>query len=366
MYRDPACLQRVTGISDSPISNNTILHAATCLLPELWEIIIGFLQDDTVDLKSTSLACRSFVFACPVAYIPRNPNYGEEKGVQANRLTALMESSPHLIRHVRSLTVEGCEPEMVIPLARIRWSRVDTLELEDITEDLSDDCARSIHTLVGLSSLCTLTIRNCCHAEQLHTILSHCSAALENVSLRSCEISPTPAFRPLKSPRPRQRIRKLVLPCMSLDLTSLNHLHLTRMTVARLDSFLRRICSTVECLSVDARDYISSSLDLSLLPALVHIDCHGFGNGPVLNTMLGGMPTDNHINTIHLFAPRAVIVMDHLPALREVSLTMYIEQHRQEDRDPYEFNHPGLMQVMVAALPRLHEKGMLSMHICLT
>jgi hypothetical protein len=246
---------------------------ATCLLPELWEIIIGFLQDDTVDLKSTSLACRSFVSHAQ-SHIFREiqvsiwakhyGDYGEERGVQANRLTALMESSPHLIRHVRSLTVEGCEPEMVIPLARIRWSRVDTLELEDITEDPSDDCARSIHTLVGLSSLCTLTIRNCCHAEQLHTILSHCSAALENVSLRSCKISPTPAFRPLKSPRPRQRIRKLVLvdsdgaselldsPACPFDLTSLNHLHLTRMTVARLDSFLRRICSTVECLSVDA------------------------------------------------------------------------------------------------------------------
>ncbi|KAJ6555972.1 hypothetical protein B0H19DRAFT_138136 [Mycena capillaripes] len=368
-------------------------------LQELWEIIIDHLHESPAELKSTSLTCRSFVSPAQshifreISVPVKHGDSGIKQRIQAKRLHALMNSSPHLIPYVHSLSLGTCEPEILIPLARIRWSRVHTLSLADMAQDPYDEFVHSIQMLIGLSSLRTLAIRDFerCNAEQLHTILSYCNAGLENITLTFCDIYPAPAFMPLEPPTPRPRIQKLVLgfstgalellnsPACPFDFTALNHLRLTEITGARLDLFLRQIGPTVERLSVDAMDNSLRRIDLGFLPALVHIDCNGFGYGPVLNTMLGGVPTDNCITTIHLSSRSGVlewdqwatymrdfdqVVMERLPALREVSLEMHITQNRWEQPDPFEFNHPGLVRAMEAALPRLHEKGLLSVHIC--
>ncbi|KAJ6555971.1 hypothetical protein B0H19DRAFT_1376909 [Mycena capillaripes] len=368
-------------------------------IQELWEIIIDFFHESPMDLKSISLACRSFVYPAQshifrAISVPANHGHGHK---QAKRLCAVMNSSPHINGYVQYLSLGTCQAEILIPLARIRWSRVHTLSLADTVVYPYNKFLRSVRKLVGIPSLRTLSIEGFMrfNAEQLHTLLSHCSAGLQNIALTHCNVHHPSNSITVEPPLLRPKIRKLTLisatvleiltgAACAFDFTTLKDLTLMDLTLMDgpiLDAFLRWTGPTVERLGVGAKGSDSLNLnspELSLLPALVHIDYNGFGYSPVLNTMLRGVPTDNCITTIHLSSWSDVlerhqyatyihdfdeVVTERLPALREVSLEMHITRPRWGQSDPFEFNHRGLIQAMEAALPRLHEKGMLSVHV---
>ncbi|KAJ7935789.1 hypothetical protein B0H13DRAFT_2462637 [Mycena leptocephala] len=102
-------------------------------IQELWDEVIDSIHDSTVDLKSTSLVCRSFV-ARAQSHIFRQIALFATKaprttGDMAARLRNLMAFSPHLISHVQVLYLPTADEETLISVTDIRWSHVHSVVL---------------------------------------------------------------------------------------------------------------------------------------------------------------------------------------------------------------------------------------------
>jgi hypothetical protein len=239
---------------------------------ELWNSIIDFLHGCPLDLRSISLVCRSFdahaqshIFreiALPVKW---RGDIIIEQRIQADRLAALMESSPHLIQYVYSLSLAYAEVETLLLLARIPWSRLRTLSFVRMFYEPGDAFLNSINALVGLQSLRSLKIGESRSPDYdpLPTILSHCSAGLESVAI-SYYTTIAESFLGLQPRFERPRIKKLTL-CSSprafdllndsacpFDFTTLRHVKVQNSAGPGLDRFLRQQGKTVEQLSIAA------------------------------------------------------------------------------------------------------------------
>ncbi|KAJ7481903.1 hypothetical protein FB451DRAFT_1030631, partial [Mycena latifolia] len=69
---------------------------------ELWDYILDYLQDSPEDLESCSLVCQSFVPRAQ-SHLFREIMLTPMQGMAANRLAAILASSPHLISYIRIL-----------------------------------------------------------------------------------------------------------------------------------------------------------------------------------------------------------------------------------------------------------------------
>ncbi|KAJ7021011.1 hypothetical protein C8F04DRAFT_1403211 [Mycena alexandri] len=371
---------------------------------ELWDTILDFLDDSRPALKSAALVCASFASRAqshlfreihlPTSHYGQGHiNLNNRTVTQASQLALLMNSSPHLVRYVRSLSLGICETGAVVPLARILWTSVHTLCLDRMHYIPSEDFLGGIQTLIGMPSLRMVSLGgrgdDSWSSQELSLVLSRCGAGVQSIGFkyinpRRCAVSidsessgQRPTIRELRLDRSPGIVELFNDPAPLLDFASLRHLKIRNSsdTIA-FDSFLRRTGGTITRLSIHARDEMQT-LNLALLPALVHLECGEFGcGGADLNMLLARAPTSLisiHLSSIsralqeptfpHFAREFESIVLEHFPVLRQVSLVARISIHRWLIPDKWDEDHPALIGAMQNALSRLHKKGLLTVYI---
>ncbi|KAJ7174767.1 hypothetical protein C8R46DRAFT_1189434, partial [Mycena filopes] len=379
-------------------------------VPELWDAIIDCLRDYPYTLKSTALVCSSFA-ARAQSHLFRKitfpivifRGYGEQivnleqlSRTQAPKLVAVMTSSPHLIPYVRSLSLRCYEANTVIMLARIPWTSIATLTMADMSPGVFPELLAATHKLIGMPSLRSVSLEAAHDTSWTGTvlspILSHCGAGVQSITFNYFNISGHAEFVDSESTRQRPRIRELELnnspevvqifngPASPLNFSDLNRLRIWRSSgTAAFDSFLHRAGATIQELCIHARDELTTALNLAHLPALTRLECRYFGDsGPATPRLLASAPPS--VTAIHLSAgswdledpafPALALafeaaILERFPALRTVSLAVRITVHRDREfiPDRWDFDNEGLVREMEKTLPRLHEKGILTIYI---
>ncbi|KAK6981559.1 hypothetical protein R3P38DRAFT_3376145 [Favolaschia claudopus] len=264
-------------------------------VPELWHAIVENLEE-TADLMAASLVCHVFVPAAQKKifreiFIP----YDEEKFqallagledssdlmLQYDRVTALsvttcfvqlLESSPHLIPYVRTLTLHMPDSECLRLLSQFDWICLRCIQfnyirsaLESSSEHKGDEAQRAmIQSIERLASNPSLRMARIFAppkdwtAADFYSIFQAFPSSLENLALGRC--NPTGnTFQLEASPVPRPAIRHLDLqgsPAISaileraFDFTGLHALCFVDSWSHGSDSFLRRIGDTVEVIYI--------------------------------------------------------------------------------------------------------------------
>ncbi|KAK7018218.1 hypothetical protein R3P38DRAFT_3360037 [Favolaschia claudopus] len=234
-------------------------------LPELWEVIIGFIPPLLNDLNTVSLVCRSFSSPAQRRLFNEitigDHRFGEIDGVhplepRARRLIDVLNESPHLIAYIRSLRIYSGSQAAYRALGTISWSHLINLTFEftppwsalaDIQKLVRTPSLRSLHTYYDEQEW---------SEEALFGVLSCCSENLEELELEIIA-DETSSFRGPELPRLRPVLRSLTLGTdgplpdfihEAFDLTRLRSLswHGSRSTA--LDRLFLRYGSTVEIL----------------------------------------------------------------------------------------------------------------------
>ncbi|KAJ7877545.1 hypothetical protein B0H14DRAFT_3782692 [Mycena olivaceomarginata] len=174
---------------------------------ELWDQIVDELHQSRKDLEPCTLVCRALV-ARGQSYTFRYIHLMD--GLRVNRLGRLLTSSPHLIPHIRHLSLRNCGAESFIPLQRIPWSNVETLTLMDpgpgfLGQSFDRSAYEALYTLVELPSVWGLNI---CgpfwDAMELYRIFSHCTPSLQFIQ---CHLNSMPdplTVQPIQKPKIRR------------------------------------------------------------------------------------------------------------------------------------------------------------------
>ncbi|KAJ7736148.1 hypothetical protein B0H16DRAFT_1695460 [Mycena metata] len=371
---------------------------------ELWDTILDFLRDSQPALRSAALVCTSFTSRAqshlfreihlPTSHCGMGRITLYDRTIaQASQLALLLNSSPHLVRYVHSFSLGICERDALIPLARIPWTSVHTLCLDRMHYIPSDDFLGGIQSLIGMPSLRTVSLGgrgdDSWSTQELSLILSRCGPGVQSIGFKHFNprrhavpidlesLGQRPTIRELRLERSPGIVELFNAPAPLLDFTSLHHLQIRNSsdTIA-FDAFLRRTGRTITRLSIHARDEMQT-LNLALLPALVHLECGEFVcGGPNLNVLLARAPpslVSIHLSLISrtLQEPTFLqiardfeeVVLEHFPVLRQVSLAARISLHRWFIPDKCDDDHPALIRAMQNALSRLHKKGLLTVYI---
>ncbi|KAJ7166191.1 hypothetical protein C8R46DRAFT_1192589 [Mycena filopes] len=377
-------------------------------VPELWDAILDCLRDYPYTLKSTALVCSSFsaraqshLFRKITLPIVIFRGYGEQivnleqlSSTQPPKLVAVMTSSPHLIPYVRSLSLRCYEANTVILLARVPWTSIATLAVTDMVPAVFPELLAATQNLIGMPSLRTVSLEGAYQTSwtgtELSPILSQ--SGVQSITFKYFNISGHTEFVDSESTRQRPRIRELELnnspevvqmfngPASPLNFSNLNRLRIWRSSgTAAFDSFLHRAGATIQELCIHARDELTTTLNLAHLPALTRLECRYFGNsGPATPRLLASAPPS--VTAIHLSAgswdledpafPALALafeaaILERFPALRTVSLAVRITVHRDRGFIPnrWDSDNAGLVREMEKTLPRLYEKGLLTVYI---
>jgi hypothetical protein len=199
-------------------------------IQELWDEVIDSIHDSTVDLKSTSLVCRSFV-ARAQSHIFRQIALFATKaprttGDVAARLRNLMAFSPHLISHVQVLYLPTADEETLISVADIRWSHVHSVVLGFSRPTLLSPgiALEKVNVLVGLPTLRILSFQGgVWGGTHLQRIFAHCTARLQRLIFFHCiPVFPSHASPSQAAQSPRPKLSDLSVIC-SPDIAQILH-----------------------------------------------------------------------------------------------------------------------------------------------
>nr|GAT52546.1 predicted protein [Mycena chlorophos] len=168
-------------------------------------IILRYAPEE--DLRACSLVCGSMCYwaqsrlfreirfdhELPQASVAGYPSPKK----QAQRLLQVLELSPHLVPHIRRLSLEDSTPALLALLASREWPALEALDLYSM-RSMHDGCLPDITRLVSsplLRSLALLFGHRAWHTDYLTRILAHASHTLTNLSLSAC-VEPHEKHRP--------------------------------------------------------------------------------------------------------------------------------------------------------------------------
>ncbi|KAJ6527143.1 hypothetical protein B0H19DRAFT_1275449 [Mycena capillaripes] len=361
---------------------------------ELWDLIIDEMLSKK-DLQSCTLVCRTFVARAQFLLfrlIHIWTTTHQYTVARATKLASLLAASPHLIPHIRGLTVGACDADVLSPLVQIPWTH-----LESISFGLRLSSAVDFHripNLVCLRSLREVVFRGVqWKTEDIAQILSHCTQYLARLEFFEC--GRAAAGVPLASQRRAPKIHRLYFKDSAMpgtlidyplpwDLSALTHVRISR-SMHGLKSFLLEVRSTIESLHLDgigaqikssqparpAADDLNiergiESLDLGSFPVLKYLTSDSMGHS--FNTMLTSLPPNNIIDTICIcirwfgqippLVPefQKTLISLKLPVLRRVEVEVAPEALY------FPYNTTDLRRRFQRDLSQIHERGLLSVH----
>ncbi|KAJ7240703.1 hypothetical protein C8J57DRAFT_1527377 [Mycena rebaudengoi] len=313
---------------------------------ELWDLIIDEILSKK-DMQSCSLVCRSFVHTV----------------VRAIELASLLATSPHIIPHIRHLTLGACNPNT---------------HLESISFGLHVSSAVDFHripNLVCLSSLREVVFRGKqWKTEDIVKILSHCTQYLARVEFFEC--GRAAAGVPLVSQCRTPKIRRLYFKDSAMpgtlinyplpwDLSAFTHVRVSR-SMHGLKSFMLQVRSTIESLHLDVIDHGIESLDLSIFPVLKCLTSDSIGRS--FNTMVTSLAPNNTIDTICIcirwFGQIPQLVQEFQKTF--ISLKLPVLRHMEVEVAPealyFHYNAAELRKRFQRHLSQIRERGLLSEH----
>ncbi|KAF7342267.1 hypothetical protein MVEN_01814800 [Mycena venus] len=169
-------------------------------IPELVEHCIGFLSNSNPDLIASALVAHSWLHPAQ-SHLFRAPhlrNGGVESSEhQLLRLHNILEASPHLIRHVRELSInrnyrnytfreDRITNTTLAKICNLEFTRLQSVSISEMQQlsELSIPLANALQRLLSAPSICTLRL----HAtfSDLFTLIQiweHCSPAIRHLDL---------------------------------------------------------------------------------------------------------------------------------------------------------------------------------------
>ncbi|KAJ7053872.1 hypothetical protein C8F01DRAFT_503862 [Mycena amicta] len=307
---------------------------------------------------------------------------------RVDRFLGILDASPHLVSHIRTLLVNESFPTLLTVLSARSWDTVETLRLRSLPlgDDTAFECLKRLVSLPALRSL-ELGFRHKWSASYLTSLLAHCSSTLTDLHLMLCHdihayvdfhlpcTSRTPS-------RPLPQIGKLTLtyasaavaaladPSCPLDLTRVRHLEYRESPSHLLGPLMRHIGNHMTFLKVpDATDPSVADMDLTL-PSLAKIECNFtglaqwylFARLPDQNVITEltfttshdkWQDTDEHIRLLWFEKS----MLPKLPFLRAV--VFEVTKWPRKLKGP-KLNRAAVVLAIERVMPRLTEMGMLS------
>ncbi|KAJ7053880.1 hypothetical protein C8F01DRAFT_504056 [Mycena amicta] len=313
-----------------------------------------------------------------------------------DRLLGILDASPHLASHIRTLFVTQSFPALLTALSARSWDTVETLRLRrlPLADDAVFDCLQRLVSLPALRAL-ELWFHIGWSASYLTGLLAYCSSTLTDLRLALCHnihahVDYHPPCASRAPSRPLPQISKLTLtyasaavaalakPTFPLDLTRVRHLEYRESPNDSLGLLLGRIGTHLTFLKVDTTDSSLKNFDLTL-PSLTKIECN-FSNLAQWH-LFARLPDQNRISELtfttshrewqdtgdgcvpyRLVGPRLEgIMLPKLPSLRSVvfEVTKWPRKLEARVRIP-KLNHAAVVLAIERVMPRLTEMGMLS------
>ncbi|KAJ6456280.1 hypothetical protein C8R47DRAFT_1227921 [Mycena vitilis] len=280
---------------------------------EMWDYIIDHLQHSKQDLRSCSLACRTFV--------PRTQSHlfrsisifqkgSRDAESLARELGSIIAGSPHLLAHMRRLDLGDCKQAVVAHLCQLPWSRLEDLSLmyRKFSGLIDDTDLGQLYYLVSVPSLRQLTLRGDWAVEAIHEIVTR-TQWLERLRFIDCYPDTSPSHPPASAvPKARSKIRHLISmdseifdvladPSFPLDFPALTHLRCSGSLASHaLAVFAFRHRFAIESLDVGTADAGIESLNLGLFPVLKDLACTYLC--VELNQLLNSLLPNNIVETI--------------------------------------------------------------------
>nr|GAT51737.1 predicted protein [Mycena chlorophos] len=312
---------------------------------------------------------------------------------QAWRLLRIVESSPHLLLHIRNLSLQYSSAPLLAILSSREWPALEDLRLRYLPS-VDEGCVPDIQRLVASPSLRSLELLfkpNAWNADYLTYILAHASRTLTTLSLKAYlepqarHIPPSPLSRPSRNPSfildrldvisVPATLDVLAQPYFARCLSKVREMRYYHTLCETPHPLLNRIGRKLHSLEVESRDYSVANLAWAQMPLLTHLRCD-LQHDTVVN-ILARLPPDNTLTTLTLTTThqrwqaesldqRGIglqldrVVAEKLPRLRVVCVEVtVIPRYRGITRIP-RVDHARVTRELEAALPRLKGSGVLS------
>jgi hypothetical protein len=138
------------------------MEASSLAVQEILDQVLGHLAAHS-DLKSCALVCRAFVSSAQALLFhhartrfagwPHIPSYVDGRRrplmMSTDRLTDFASRAPHLIDHIRELSIDGCDSETLAPIVEIPWSRLRAIAFERAGSRDMGPLAADVFALIG-------------------------------------------------------------------------------------------------------------------------------------------------------------------------------------------------------------------------
>jgi hypothetical protein len=316
---------------------------ATMVLPlhvDICDCITEFLHESPSDLKAWALVSRACTSSAQ-RYLFREVDVGWDEGVDPNgkalraaqRLCAILGTSPHLIRLVRDLSLSL---ELFVEIASIQFTHVESLILcATLTTPLSRDIVSLAAGLAALPSLHRLELSRITFPdmESLRSLFALRTSPLDRLSLDDVQLSEPPiddAGVNLDTTQHRILLKEaklsafnmnsqdpawLLHPLCPFDFSALTGLHIDRRITPSLTQLMHSTRSSLHSLTLDIGmsalfTLISSGIgfyegtrgfSLLAFPALRVIDfLGGFDDGSYAISLLETVTANNVIEHINI------------------------------------------------------------------
>ncbi|KAF7339083.1 hypothetical protein MVEN_01984700 [Mycena venus] len=278
------------------------MEASSLAVQEIWDQVLNHLAAHR-DLKSCALVCRAFVSSAQTllfhyvhTHLAGRRSFPHVDGrrppltMSTDRLADFASQAPHLIDHIRELSIDGCDAETLAPIVEIPWSRLRAIAFEHAgsrdTGPLAADASALIGALVALPTLREISFSAFYFGSELPAILAKCGAQVCSLNFDYSYILDTAlthadAPLPLDPGYPRPRITSLrmwmagAIPdfihsaTSPLDLSQLNNISYVANT--GILPLLHGSKNTVRTLEFYGKEPDIESLDFGAFPALSHI-----------------------------------------------------------------------------------------------
>ncbi|KAF7307612.1 hypothetical protein MIND_00556400 [Mycena indigotica] len=360
-------------------------------------IVVDYL-DHIPGLKACALVCSRFCYwaqsrlfrkiGTGYETLPGSPPEPSRCMRRVHRLLAILENSPHIISHIRTLRIHESSPTLIDLLASRQWNTLRTLHICGLQLDDYESALGGLQRLVSSPRLNILEFEcSQWNPELFWNVMAHCSASVSQLILINC-CTRMPLQYPrllLQAVKTPARITTLTLrgagnalpvlldPLFPLDLTHLSAIDYYNSPNKLLEPFLARHRS-IRSFKIHVVDSTVQNLPLSL-PSITHLEfqftltafCEW---GPLMNLPLHNSVEKLTLTTFHnlwqdnsWFRAQNQIAgyLDALvaPGKKLAGIRMVVVEVSRQPRT-VDFSRAAVVKAMESSMPILANSGRLS------
>ncbi|KAF7339077.1 hypothetical protein MVEN_01984100 [Mycena venus] len=359
------------------------MEASSLPIQDIWDEILDY-ADSHTELKSFALVCRAFVSRAQMLlfHTVRAYRVGRRTALwlDGRRFPLMMSTDhlmdfyshvPHLIGHIRELSIDQVDAKTLAPIVQISWTSLRKVSFDHCREPLGSETLDLIGTLISLPTLHEISFTSFLwESHQLRTILAKCGSAVRGLKFDLSGISDadfTHLPAPIDSHRPRITsvdlsnaggIPDLLLHAKCpLDMSHLEHVAFLLRSSTGIPELLLNSKKTIRSLRFDGEEADIGSLDLGEFPILSHIafwrGAQGLQNTFERSRSLNNLRTISYCHsswdaegpTLSLLD--SIVSRSRLPALREVVVRVWastLDSGYSDLRSAIEKKVPWLVQ----------------------